>query len=41
VELTLQASDELGRNPMAVGKSSRHWEGLYNYVAATYLTKVA
>jgi hypothetical protein len=41
VELTTDASDELGRNPMAVGKSSRHWEGLYNYVAATYLTKNA
>ncbi|HEV2116611.1 MAG TPA: hypothetical protein VGR48_11330, partial [Terriglobales bacterium] len=41
VELTLEASGELGRNPMAVGKSSRHWEGLYNYVAATYLTNVA
>lgn len=39
VELTIDASSELGRNPMAVGKSSRHWEGLYNYVAATYLTK--
>ncbi|MDP9267041.1 MAG: AIPR family protein [Acidobacteriota bacterium] len=38
VELTLDASSELGRNPMAVGKSSRHWEGLYNYVAATFLT---
>jgi hypothetical protein len=41
VELTIEASSELGRNPMAVGKSSRHWEGLYNYVAATYLTKKA
>jgi hypothetical protein len=41
VELTIDASSELGRNPMAVGKSSRHWEGLYNYVAATYLTKTA
>jgi AIPR protein len=41
VELTIEASSELGRNPMAVGKSSRHWEGLYNYVAATYLTKGA
>jgi hypothetical protein len=41
VELTLEASSELGRNPMAVGKSSRHWEGLYNYVAATYLTQEA
>jgi hypothetical protein len=41
VELTFEASSELGRNPMAVGKSSRHWEGLYNYVAATYLTKTA
>jgi hypothetical protein len=40
VELTMDASSELGRNPMAVGKSSRHWEGLYNYVAATYLTNV-
>jgi hypothetical protein len=41
VELTIDASSELGRNPMAVGKSSRHWEGLYNYVAATYLTKLS
>jgi hypothetical protein len=41
VELSMAASDELGRNPMAVGKSSRHWEGLYNYVAATYLAKKA
>jgi hypothetical protein len=41
VELTIEASSELGRNPMAVGKSSRHWEGLYNYVAATYLTKAS
>ncbi len=37
VTLTFDASTELGRNPMAVGKSSRHWEGLYNYVAATFL----
>ena len=37
VSLTIDASKELGRNPMAVGKSSRHWEGLYNYVAATFL----
>jgi hypothetical protein len=28
VELTLEASSEPGRNPMAVGKSGRHWEGL-------------
>lgn len=41
VGLTLDASSELGRNPMAVGKSSRHWEGLYNYVAATFLSKKA
>lgn len=41
VELTIEASSELGRNPMAVGKSSRHWEGLYNCVAATYLTKAS
>lgn len=38
VQLTIDASSELGRNPNAVGKSSRHWEGLYNYVAATFLT---
>lgn len=38
VQLTLDASSELGRNPMGVGKSGRHWEGLYNYVAATFLT---
>jgi hypothetical protein len=37
VALTIDASRELGRNPMAVGKSTRHWEGLYNYVAATFL----
>lgn len=37
VELSLEASKELGRNPMAVGKSVRHWNGLYNQVAATYL----
>lgn len=37
VELTMLASQELGRNPMAVGKSSRHWEGLFNYAAKTYL----
>jgi len=38
VELTMEASKELGRNPMAVGKSTRHWNGLYNQVATTYLT---
>lgn len=36
VELTMEASGDFGRNAMAVGKSPRHWEGLYNYVAATY-----
>lgn len=36
VDLTMEASKELGRNPMAVGKSPRHWEGLYNAVAASY-----
>lgn len=37
VTLTMEASKELGRNPAAVGKSLRHWNGLYNQVAATYL----
>jgi hypothetical protein len=36
VELTMLASGEFGRNAMAVGKSPRHWEGLYSHVAATY-----
>jgi hypothetical protein len=36
IELTMEASKELGRNPMAVGKSVRHWNGLYNQVATTY-----
>jgi len=38
IGLTMEASKELGRNPMAVGKSSRHWNGLYNQVATTYFT---
>lgn len=38
INLTMEASKELGRNPMAVGKSVRHWNGLYNQVAATYLS---
>lgn len=36
IDLTMEASKELGRNPMAVGKSVRHWNGLHNQVAATY-----
>lgn len=36
IELTMEASKELGRNPNAVGKSVRHWNGLYNQVAATF-----
>jgi hypothetical protein len=36
VDLTMEASRELGRNPMAVGKSPRHWNGLYNQVATTF-----
>lgn len=36
IELTMEASKELGRNPAAVGKSIRHWNGLHNQVAATY-----
>jgi len=38
IDLTMEASKELGRNPMAVGKSARHWNGLYNQVAATYFS---
>lgn len=37
IDLTMEASKELGRNPAAVGKSVRHWNGLYSQVAATYL----
>jgi AIPR protein len=36
VELTMEASGDFGRNAMAVGKSPRHWEGLYSHAAATY-----
>jgi hypothetical protein len=36
VELTMLASGEFGRNAMAVGKSPRHWEGLYSHAAASY-----
>jgi hypothetical protein len=36
VELTMLASGEFGRNAMAVGKSPRHWAGLYSHVAANY-----
>lgn len=38
IELTMEATKELGRNPMAVGKSPRHWKGLYNQNVATYTT---
>ena len=34
---TMDASKELWRKPMAVDKSTRHWEGLYNLVAVTLL----
>jgi len=36
VELTMLASADFGRNAMAVGKSARHWEGLYSHVAMTF-----
>jgi hypothetical protein len=35
IDLTMEASKELGRNPAAVGKSVRHWNGLYDKVVAT------
>lgn len=38
IGLTMEASKELGRNPMAVGKSVRHWNGLFNQVATTFFT---
>ena len=38
ISLTMEASKELGRNPAAVGKSVRHWNGLYNQVATAYYT---
>ena len=38
IDLAMEASKELGRNPMAVGKSARHWNGLYNQVATTYFS---
>lgn len=40
IGLTMEASKELGRNPMAVGKSVRHWNGLYNQVATTFYVKM-
>jgi hypothetical protein len=33
LKMTKQASDELGRNPNAVGKSRNHWANLFARVA--------
>lgn len=40
VDMTFDASYELGRNPNAVGKSRRHWESLYNSVKIAYLDSI-
>jgi hypothetical protein len=37
VRNTMEASMDLGQNPNAVGKSRRHWDGLYTKVAQRYL----
>lgn len=33
LKMTKQASDELGRNPNAIGKSRNHWANLFARVA--------
>jgi hypothetical protein len=38
LKMTKQASDELGRNPNAVGKSRNHWANLFARVAMRELT---
>ena len=38
LKMTKQASDELGRNPNAVGKSRNHWANLFARVAMRDLT---
>jgi hypothetical protein len=39
LKMTKQASDELGRNPNAVGKSRNHWANLFARVAMRDLAK--
>lgn len=36
---TGQASQELGRNPRALGKSRNHWSSLHSKVGLRYLQK--
>jgi hypothetical protein len=39
LKMTKQASDELGRNPNAIGKSRNHWANLFARVAMRDLTR--